>query len=486
MKKIALTTLALLAISGCNDSDKKKSDSVANNYTGIWDAPAYGELIEINSDSSLNIYRYTPDICWIEDSLSSVDIKTLETKIRFYDSTNFIERFDDYGTSDFHAPGTVFEKQEQLPYICQSDNLIDLVNLELEPLQTFDIIKNIYRHHYVDFNLKNINFDQLADSIRINLSDNSSQEDVAIALYQILSPLEDIHNSITLDNITLSSKNKPLYTDIIRQEFATTTGLPFSFEEDELTETQLGNYKQHASNRINKYLEGISYFEPEDKPVQVVAGGLISWFINEGIGYINIGAMFGYGETNEEQLESINKIMQDFIEANVNSSAVIIDVRTNFGGHDFISLAIAQYFTDSEMHVYSKQARLDNGFTELTDVILEPLETETYFNGPVYVLTSASTVSGAEVFALTMSALPNVTTVGELSQGAFSDVLDWEFSEEIKISIANERYVTPAGDWYEGLGVPVDIYVPFFEFIPDSVDEPIDPAIAAVIADLTN
>jgi C-terminal processing protease CtpA/Prc len=94
-------------------------------------------------------------------------------------------------------------------------------------------------------------------------------------------------------------------------------------------------------------------------------------------------------------------------------------------------------------------------------VILEPRGSQQY-QGPIALLTSATTVSAAETFTLMMSSLPNVTLIGEATQGARSNKLDKLLPNGFEFSLSNEFYYDTSGNWYEGVGIPADIEVPFF------------------------
>jgi C-terminal processing protease CtpA/Prc len=63
-------------------------------------------------------------------------------------------------------------------------------------------------------------------------------------------------------------------------------------------------------------------------------------------------------------------------------------VRNNDGGDDFVSRMITSRFIDQSLHVYSKQARLNDSRTPLQQVSIEP-QGSIQFLGPVAVMTSA-------------------------------------------------------------------------------------------------
>ena len=56
-----------------------------------------------------------------------------------------------------------------------------------------------------------------------------------------------------------------------------------------------------------------------------------------------------------------------------------------------------------------------------------------------------------------MSQLPNVTIVGENSNGSFSDILTKKLPNGWSVNLSNERYYSADMVNYEGVGVPVDV-----------------------------
>ena len=52
--------------------------------------------------------------------------------------------------------------------------------------------------------------------------------------------------------------------------------------------------------------------------------------------------------------------------------------------------------------------------------------------------------------------------MGEATQGALSDMLERALPNGFSYTLSNEYYLSPEGDWFEGVGIPVDIEVPTF------------------------
>ena len=95
---------------------------------------------------------------------------------------------------------------------------------------------------------------------------------------------------------------------------------------------------------------------------------------------------------------------------------------------------------------------------------------------------SSETASAAEVFALAMRSLPQVTLVGQATMGIFSDALYRTLPNRWNFSLSNEVYLTPSGESFEGTGVPPNVVAPFLsaDDDEDGVDSIIDAAVAAL------
>ena len=77
-------------------------------------------------------------------------------------------------------------------------------------------------------------------------------------------------------------------------------------------------------------------------------------------------------------------------------------------------------------------------------------------------MTSSSTSSAAEIFAMSMRQRANTVLVGEATAGGFSDGLNKSLPHGTIFSLSNEFYLTPDNEEFEGVGVPVDIEQAFF------------------------
>ena len=153
----------------------------------------------------------------------------------------------------------------------------------------------------------------------------------------------------------------------------------------------------------------------------------------------------------DKQLETIFHSFKDL-------DALIIDIRFNMGGDDKFSQLVAARLVKEETIGFYKQTRVEGEFQELKSKFI-PSKGKSRFFGPTLLLTNDRSVSAADVLALMMAELPNVTIVGERSNGSYSDLYTKKLPNGWQVSLSNQRYLSAQKVNYEGVGTPVDIEV---------------------------
>ena len=137
------------------------------------------------------------------------------------------------------------------------------------------------------------------------------------------------------------------------------------------------------------------------------------------------------------------------------ADAIIFDLRDNRGGYPGMVTLIAAYLFDHPEYMYNpRQDTTADSWTR------SPVPGSRLADKPVYLLTSARTLSGAEHFSYDLKMLKRATVVGETTGGA-SDVgtfhrLDDHFGMGIPEARAINPYREP--DW-AGTGVRPDVEV---------------------------
>ena len=302
----------------------------------------------------------------------------------------------------------------------------------------------------------------------------------AEALFQLAQPFADIHTTVETSVGLVKILNKPSFIDRLVDEWLNLEGVipPLNDAQIQAVNTYI-NEQAYIDRKVT-----LSYSENASQ-IHQAANDLLTWYQVDGVGYLAIDAMLGFGDIddNGDELRSLELALDQAMTDLRDVQALIVDVRRNGGGKDFLSLAIASRFATNETHAYSKQARLGSGRSELIDVYIQPRGAVQYL-GPVYLLTSNETASAAEVFTLAMREFPQVTIIGEATQGGLSDQLSKKLFNGWNASVGNEYYLATDGSWYEGVGIPVDVEVA--QFSRQARQSEIDFGIEAVIELLSN
>ncbi len=138
------------------------------------------------------------------------------------------------------------------------------------------------------------------------------------------------------------------------------------------------------------------------------------------------------------------------------ADAVIFDLRDNRGGMPGMTALIAAYLFDYPEYWYDPREPVnEKSWTG------SPVEGNKLAEKPVYVLTTHTTISGAEQFAYNLKMLKRATIVGETTGGAAHAGVFHRIDDHFGIAIPEVRPVNPYGknDW-EGVGVEPDVKTP--------------------------
>jgi hypothetical protein len=503
MKKVITFGLSILAASvlvGCgsnNDSNNGISplpiaDAISADYQGYWQAPGYGLSLEVGA-STVTLYQYTSDYCFVMTDETDVDTVSLERIVRLTDSVDTLEWYTGTGTDTFGPPGYRFDKMSSLPTSCAQNpiSISPTFDNDFDTTELFDMYAQIFDEYYVDFERMNVNWSDVVQSTGAELTANSSSEALFEAMAYALEPLADGHNYVASpEGLEYKVTTKPTMLERLVEDFAHDNNLDFPISGDVVTPTLIAQLEGFLLDNLSLQWQIVTSYAQEADDIKSTANDAIRWFENDGLGYLFIGTMLGYAESAQDELTfsrntlaAVDAALDEALLDLQNVDGLIIDVRTNDGGFDYVSMAIASRFAQEEFHAFSKQARDGNSRTELLDINIAP-RSEINYVGPIVVLTSSSTVSAAETFTMIMDEMPNVTLIGEATHGALSNVLEWTLPNGFTIGLSNEFYLTPNGEWYEGTGIPVDIEVPFFT--REQREQGIDLGIEAAAAYLLN
>jgi carboxyl-terminal processing protease len=144
------------------------------------------------------------------------------------------------------------------------------------------------------------------------------------------------------------------------------------------------------------------------------------------------------------------------------ASAVIVDVRNNRGGYLENATGAAGRFAGRTTTVAYARYRNGRAHTDFSAPIAQQVTPAgpRRFLGRVFVLTSRSTVSAAEIFVLSMRMLGHTIVVGDTTAGATGSPFARELQNGWSYQFPESIEFTIDGRTFEDIGLPPDEYVP--------------------------
>ena len=172
------------------------------------------------------------------------------------------------------------------------------------------------------------------------------------------------------------------------------------------------------------------------------------------VAYVEI---LSFGGRPEDVREETTRIMS----AAADAKALIIDLRANGGGSPFTVALVSSYLFGAEaVHLNSLYYRPAN---RTDDFFTDPLVAGRKFgpDKPIYVLTSARTLSAAEEFTYNLQTRKRATIVGETTGGGANPGRGVPLPYDLTLFVPTGRAINPITktNW-EGVGVKPDVAVP--------------------------
>ena len=140
-----------------------------------------------------------------------------------------------------------------------------------------------------------------------------------------------------------------------------------------------------------------------------------------------------------------------------NTDALIIDLRESVhGGDPEMALLIASYFFPEQVHLSDFYSRPTNEMRQWWTLAWVP--GQRYLNKPLFLLTSAKTLSAGEGFAYDLQSQKRATIVGEKTAGAAHPEEEYALTPNFTIELPFARSINAVTktDW-EGIGAIPDI-----------------------------
>lgn len=444
--KIVSSLIFAALLSGCNlnSGSLPQSDSFSlEKYSGTWRSQGYGYVFHIN-ENGLRLF----------DSGKAGCLKNP------YDSEHLAGYFSEYSQPDTNTmlvsaiKGASAYTFKRVPHK-EAEELIGKCNHppSATVLDNFDYFVTLMAEHYAFFDLHGADWQSLAQQERKKLAHNATQKTLYQSITSLLSHLPDAH--IYLDAQVDGEARR--YRNGHSRYLRPALDQAFSSQKE---------FSKGRSFRLDWY----AHYQQQIKHELLTSannpdfGGRILWGrlkADPKIGYINLLRMIGFSDTGmtPDEIKAAKQAMDIVMAELKDSRVIIVDVSANGGGEDEVSRLIAGYFTQSPVPAYQKQAHgLD---TQMQTFSTKPA-LQHRFLGPVWLVTSDHTVSAAEIFVMSMMGLPNVTTVGDTTRGALSDVLEKSLPNGWQLGLSNEEFRDAKGRLWEGKGIPAAEPMPVF------------------------
>ena len=304
-----------------------------------------------------------------------------------------------------------------------SHSLLAQDNRSHNPVTIFEELWSQFDQQYAGFELRNVDWNQLHEKYSAKISEQTTKEALFETCCEMLRELNDAH-------VSLIDESGPVKKRCNANNFPDSTTIFKRFTEKKF-------YQMVDRTLMSKG------FSP------LLKSQVISYANSGNIGYIRIAGM----SKNSKGLNSA-------LDALKHTNGLIIDIRLNPGGTDQYLYQIAGRFADQRRVGHYLKTRIKglDRFTEVEAMYLKPSGKYQY-KQPIIILTSDFTASAAEVFTLAMKQLPNVTIMGDRTNGAMSHMLPIRLSNGWRVSLSNQ--ITYSADMrnYEGVGIPPDIKI---------------------------
>jgi hypothetical protein len=326
------------------------------------------------------------------------------------------------------------DRLDALPEACTDSSTKD----SQDPEWNFEVLWHTFAEHYAFFELHRVDWQAQYEAYRPLVTASTTKRDLFGILVDMVEPLSDPHLYLARGPATRYSPDRP--------QLWTST---WPHMEGLLKRSYLQSEVHRAGN-----------------------DNLVYGMLDEEIGYLSILTMWEFAADQEDEQEVLAEAMDQILLEFKDANALIIDVRLNSGGLVSNALLIASRFADQQRQAFSLQARQGDGYTPLREFRVEP-RGERQFTRPVVLLTSRATLSGGEVFVMSMRTFPHVTVVGEATAGAHSSILKRSLPNGWDIGLSNEVRYAHDGKVYEQVGIPPDVEVEVLRKARGSDSDPI-------------
>jgi peptidase S41-like protein/tricorn protease-like protein len=425
----------------------------AQSLDGFWQSDAYGLLVEIRG-ANLNTSQTTSISClpWWTAKRSDGDGKKSEVIFKRGDTPIRL--------TPGPAPDTLLMRDGisvssvSLRRIsARPDNCSD--KLANTPQNNYAVFWQTFAEQFALFPLYGADWAAVDRKYRPQVTASTTPEELFGILREMILPFHNAHTNINAPSINrLYIGYKPV------SEIGLKLQAPSSISIKEFLDlsTQLAQRtrdiieSKYSDGKLRSYCNDVIYFG----------------MLRNSIGYLRILGFEGYAKDGgfEQEMISLESALDDIFKDAKQMNGLIIDVRINPGGADPFCLAVASRLTGAKYLAYSKVTRNNLSgplrFTAPQSVWVD-VSTRPGYRGKIVLLIGPESISGGETFAMAlMGRKPQVTSVGENTQGVFSDIFARRLPNGWTFGLPNELFLTETGKSFDGAGVAPDIRAPVF------------------------
>lgn len=409
-------------------------EPVNKSVDGVWQQVGYGRYYEISQDS-IREYLYSKVGCHLYETYDSIRISKLN--------------IDDQGRLHW-------EKGINTYYYTRVYKLPDACNIGEEerndPVHNFDVLWNTFDEHYAFFKQRNIEWDDIYQQYRPQISEQTSQVELYNIIKEILDSISDSHIEFSIPE-SIATDIKRLNSDKTKKRKVGT--VQWINLAGEIIEKNMETFKSYNAGvfRYGK-IDNIGYIQSNSMMLMADYGIDQSLSLREYFGkYMELSELSE--DDHQDEVEGTHKLMQKALNEMGDVDGYIIDWRFNGGGKDKVGMTMLSYFVDKKIIGGTKKAVSNRGYTIPQEIAIMPNENSIY--KPVIVLSSSESASATEVALLCAQNMDNVTIIGSATEGIFSDMLDNTLPNGWEYSMSNEVYENKDGVNYENIGIPPDI-----------------------------
>lgn len=302
-------------------------------------------------------------------------------------------------------------------FILQGCSSVFEAEPENNPEAIFENFWKTFDEEYAVFEERGLDWDDQYAAFRPSVTASTTDDELFAILTQMVVPLDDGHVTVTAPGREFFTSN-----EIRRQK----------------TDDALFNRDTIMQN----------YLEPGFE-VSEDTGYVYGKIKGENVGYI----FFRYVGDNFF-------ILHDFLEKYSEVNGYIIDLRHNDGGDFTYCYSEIGRLVDQERLAFRSKTKNGTGPEDFTDWYDWSVKSEgEYVNKPIIVLTDRYTISAGERATMGFNVLPNVTTVGDTTNGAHGTLIGRELANGWFYTLVTQKVELPDGLSYEGVGLAPDVYL---------------------------